>query len=71
MTSPELIEPTQWGDERAAQMRAVFEAHRPRWWQFWRRNWNRDPRTADNLMIALLNVALTKGKANDCEGGEA
>jgi hypothetical protein len=43
-----LMDPTQWGDEVAEQMRAYYEAHHHEKYV---------EGTADNLMIGLLNIA--------------
>lgn len=48
-------DPTSKGDRIAAEMRAFYEANRPRWWQ-WRER-KRWKITADNLMLGLLFIA--------------
>lgn len=44
-----MTEPTQFGDNVAAEMRAYFEAHK-------REKWVEG--TADNLMLGLFNIAI-------------
>ncbi len=46
--APAKPEPTQFGDDVAAEMRAYFEAHKRDKWQ---------EGTADNLMLGLFNIA--------------
>lgn len=44
-------DPTQFGDDVAAEMRAYFETHKHERWQ---------EGNADNLMLGLLNIALAR-----------
>jgi hypothetical protein len=56
------VEPTQRADNLAAEMRAYYEAHKHVRWQ---------EGNADNLMLGLLNIALTKARnhrAADAQG---
>lgn len=45
-----MTEPTQFGDNVAAEMRAYFEAHK-------REKWVEG--TADNLMLGLFNIVAS------------
>jgi hypothetical protein len=53
-TTAVATDPTQFGDDVAAEMRAYFEAHKRDKWQ---------EGTADNLMLGLSNIAMNAVEA--------